>query len=146
MEESIKIIKANSEKEVADAQEVRRKVFIEEQKISPELDLDGEDKNSDHFVAYSGNTPIGTTRIRYLDNGVAKIERTSIVLSFRGKNVGKKLMEESLSYIKTKGIKEVMLYAQEHARGFYEKLGFKQEGDVFEEVGIPHVKMVLILN
>ena len=143
MNDSIKIIKANSEKEIKDAQEVRRKVFTEEQKISPELDLDGEDENSDHFVAYFENEPIGTTRIRYLSNELAKIERTSIVSAFRGKNIGKKIMEESISYIKAKGIKEVMLYAQEHAKGFYEKLGFKQKGEIFEEVGIPHIEMIL---
>lgn len=141
----IKIKKAETNKEIIDAQEVRHKVFVEEQKIPSKLDLDGEDNNADHFVAYFENKPIATTRIRYLNNGIAKIERTSVISEFRGKNIGNQIMEESLFYLKRKGIKEVMLHAQEHAKGFYEKIGFKQKGDVFEEAGIRHIEMVKVL-
>ena len=44
-------------------------------------------------------------------------------------------------FLKEKGVKEAKLESQEHAKGFYEKLGYEQKGETFEEVGIPHVKM-----
>jgi len=137
----MEIKKAGTDKEISDAQEVRRIVFIEEQGISADLDIDGQDKLSDHFVAYSENKPIATTRIRYINKDLAKIERTAVITEFRGKGVGKQLIEKSINYLEKKGVKEIVLHAQEHAKGFYKKLGFEQRGEEFEEAGIRHVKM-----
>jgi len=143
--DDIKIKKAETEKELADALEIRRKVFIEEQKVSLELEIDGKDKEADHFLAYSGDNPVGTFRIRYLSNKLAKIERMAVVFESRGRGIGGQLMETAISYLQKKGIKEMVLHAQEHARTFYEKFGFEQEGGTFEDANIPHVEMRKIL-
>ena len=142
----IKIVK--TDKELTDAKSVRTEVFQKEQGIAAEIDFDGKDNEADHIIAYFDKRPVGTMRIRYIIDGgkVAKIERMAVLREFRGQNIGGRMMEYALDYLKEKGIEKAVLDAQEHAKKFYEKLGFKQEGEVFMEVGIPHVKMFKIMK
>jgi len=127
--------------ELSDAQEVRRQVFTEEQGIKREMDINGLDQNSDHIIAYDKNVPVGTARIRYKNGIQAKLERIAVLKSYRGQGIGKRIIAASLGLAKTKGASEVILDSQQSAAGFYEKLGFRQEGEPFEEVGIPHIAM-----
>lgn len=140
----IRIVK--TEKESAEAEEIKRQVFQNEQGIAAELVFDGKDAEADHFVAYSENKPIGTTRVRYIDDGaIAKIERMAVLKEFRRQNIGRKMIEYIIIYLRKKGVKKAILNAQEYVIGFYEKLGFKKDGDVFEEAEIPHIKMQKML-
>jgi predicted GNAT family N-acyltransferase/mRNA-degrading endonuclease toxin of MazEF toxin-antitoxin module len=144
--DEIIIKKAETEKELKDAQEVRRKIFIEEQGISPELDLDGEDVKSDHLMVYIDDKPVATLRIRYINNK-AKIERMAVLLELRGRGIGRQIMEFAFSYlVEEKMIREMVLNAQIQVKSFYEKLGFKQKGNIFEEVGIKHIEMYRYLK
>lgn len=127
--------------ELKDAQEVRRQVFIEEQGIKREEEFDGLDQNSGHVIAYDNNVPVGTARIRYKNDVSAKLERIAVLKSYRGQGIGKEIVKTSLKLAQTKGASEVTLDAQQSAVGFYEKLGFQQEGEPFEEAGIPHIAM-----
>ena len=131
----------NTPKELKDTQEVRRQVFTEEQGINREADIDGLDQNSDHIIVYDNNTPVGTARIRYKNRVQAKLERIAVLKSHRGRGIGKRIIEASLGLAKTKGALEATLDSQQSAAGFYEKLGFRQVGEPFEEVGIPHIAM-----
>jgi len=131
----------NTTKELKDVQEVRRQVFIEEQGINREADIDGLDQTSDHIIVYDNNTPVGTARIRYKNRVQAKLERIAVLKSYRGQGIGKRITEASLKLAKMKGASEVTLDAQQSAARFYKKLGFRQEGEPFEEVGIPHIAM-----
>jgi len=127
--------------ELKDAQEVRRQVFTEEQGIKREVDINGLDLNSDHTIAYANNVPVGTARIRYKNGVRAKLERIAVLKPYRGQGIGKRIIAASLKLAKAKGALEVTLDSQQSAAGFYEKLGLRQEGEPFEEVGIPHIVM-----
>lgn len=120
---------------------VRAAVFQSEQGIEPELDFDGKDETSDQIIAYINDRPIGTARIRYLDDRTAKIERLAVLPIARGKGIGKLIMEKAIELAAQKKIQEVIIHAQEYIQGLHQKLGFEPEGAVFEEAGIPHVKM-----
>jgi predicted GNAT family N-acyltransferase len=120
---------------------IRCSVFQEEQSVEPALDLDNLDETADHLLAYLDNQPVGTARIRYLDHKTAKIERLAVLATARGQGIGKKLMEKALDVAAQKDIKEVVIYSQEYVKGLYQKLGFEQEGERFEEASILHVKM-----
>jgi len=133
--------KVETPQELNDAQEVRHQVFTEEQGIKREMDINGLDQNSDHIIAYDNNIPIGTARIRYKNGIQAKLERIAVLKRYRGQGIGKRIIAASLGLAKTKGALEVTLDSQQSAAGFYEKLGFRQTGEPFEEVGIPHVVM-----
>ena len=120
---------------------VRIAVFQIEQGIDPELDFDGQDESSDQIIAYLDNQPIGTARIRYLDDTTAKIERLAVLPIARGKGIGKLIMEKAIELAAKKKIGEVIIHAQKYIQVLHQKLGFEPEGAAFEEAGIPHVKM-----
>lgn len=128
--------------DVADAQSVRRQVFQIEQKISSQADFDRLDNQLTHIVVYDDKIPVGTTRIKLLENNtLAKIERLSVLAPYRGKHIGITIMKTVDDYLRKNNIKKVTLDAQAYVKGFYEKLGYEQEGEIFKEVGIPHAKM-----
>ncbi|MEH2420127.1 MAG: GNAT family N-acetyltransferase [Nostoc sp.] len=125
---------------------IRKSVFQEEQGVDPALEFDGKDEISQHLIAYLDEKAVGTTRIRYLDDKTAKIERLAVLSTVRGQGIGKKIMENALEVIAKKNIPEVVIHAQEYIKILYEKLDFVQEGEIFKEAGIPHVKMRKIFH
>jgi predicted GNAT family N-acyltransferase len=120
---------------------IRKSVFQEEQGVDPALEFDGKDEISEHLLAYLDDKAVGTTRIRYLDDQTVKIERLAVLSTAREQGIGKKIMENALSFIASKNIREVVIHSQEYIKGFYQKLGFVEEGEIFEEAGIAHIKM-----
>ena len=131
---------------IADAMYVRTKVFQEEQGIDKKLDFDGNDDSSTHILIYDGKNPIGTGRIRKIDDETVKIERVAVLSEMRSHGVGKLIMKSINDYLSKTKVMRITLDAQLHAKGFYEGLGYKHEGEIFEEVGIPHVVMVKIFD
>jgi predicted GNAT family N-acyltransferase len=131
---------------IADIQAVRHAVFQIEQGVDPALEFDGEDEAATHLLAYVDQTAVGTTRMRYLGDRLAKVERVAVLPSHRGQRIGRLLMEEAIAHLRANQIVTVKINAQTHARQFYEKLGFLQVGDEFEEAGIPHIEMRLPLD
>jgi len=136
------IVKVIDWKESTVIEEVRKKVFQDEQKVKVELDFDGKDENCSQLIAYLNKEAVGTARIRYLDEKTAKIERLAVLSQARGKGIGKKIMQKALEIIESQNIPEVMIHAQEYIKGLHQQLGFEQVGEVFQEAGIAHVKMV----
>jgi predicted GNAT family N-acyltransferase len=128
--------------EFSQMQVIRRSVFQEEQGVDPALEFDGLDETADHLLAYLDNQPVGTARIRYLNQHTAKVERLAVLSEARGKGLGKKLMEKALDVAAKKNIEEVVVNAQDYVKSLYEQLGFEQVGERFDEAGIAHVKMV----
>ncbi|WP_017314269.1 GNAT family N-acetyltransferase [Mastigocladopsis repens] len=132
---------ANWHEECPAIKAIRKSVFQEEQGVDSALDFDGQDETSEHLIASLNKEYVGTARIKYLDETTAKIERLAVLPVARGYGVGKKMMEKALEVIDSKNISEVVINAQEYVKGLYQQLGFQQEGEVFEEAGIRHVKM-----
>jgi predicted GNAT family N-acyltransferase len=130
----------------AEIQSVRIQVFQIEQGVDPSLEFDGKDETAEHIIAYLENQPVGTTRIRYLEQKIAKIERLAVLSMTRGRGIGKQLMEKALEIAAQKNVQEVVVHAQEYVKALYQKLGFEQVGERFEEAGIAHVKMIKTLN
>jgi len=127
--------------ELSAIQAIRRSVFQIEQGVTPELDFDGQDETAEQILAYLDNQPVGTARISYLDEQTAKIERLAVLPKVRGHGIGKKIMEKALDVVAEKNIQQVVIHAQEYIKGLHQQLGFEQEGEIFNEAGIPHVKM-----
>lgn len=145
--DGLKILIIQPGADVTDAQAVRKKVFQEGQGIASTDDFDGLDNTSSHVVVYKNNDPIGTARIRFSeDKTKAKIQRVAVLESYQGQGIGRKIMEAVDTYLLKEHILEAYLDAQLQVKEFYEKLGYMQVGEQFEEVGIPHVKMVKMFN
>lgn len=125
---------------------IRKSVFQEEQGVDPALDFDSYDQVSEQLIAYLDNQCVGTARIRYLDEKIAKIERLAVLPTARGLGIGKKIMEKAIDVIACQNISEVVIHAQEYVKGLHQQLGFHEVGEVFEEAGIRHVKMIKKLH
>ena len=124
---------------------IRHQVFEVEQGVDPALEFDGKDESAHHLLAYLNDEPVGTLRIRYLDQYTAKIERLAVLASARGLGIGQKLMEKALEFIALTSIEKVTVNAQEYVKNLYLKLGFEVVGESFDEAGIPHIKMEKII-
>nr|MDD3720051.1 GNAT family N-acetyltransferase [Candidatus Gracilibacteria bacterium] len=121
---------------------IREDVFTYGQKVPKKIDSDGLDETSTHVILYYSKIPVGTARIRIIDNNL-KLERISILEQYRGKGLGKELMKFLIEYSKTKNIDGIVMNAQAYLQSFYEKFGFKKEGEIFKSSGIPHIRMYL---
>jgi predicted GNAT family N-acyltransferase len=121
---------------------IRRLVFIIEQNVPQEEEWDGKDEDSWHWLATEPDgSPIGTARL--LPDG--QIGRMAVMEKCRGRGVGAALLERAVIKARHLEFTSVSLNAQTHARTFYERAGFKLEGEEFEEAGIPHIKMIQTL-
>ncbi len=121
---------------------LRHIVFVEEQRVPVELEIDDHDENGAiHFLGRVGDEPIAASRI-CLFGTVAKIQRVVVLKEHRSKNFGRQIMQHMLGYIREHNIAPtIALDAQTHALGFYEELGFVVAGDEFIDAGIPHSYM-----
>jgi predicted GNAT family N-acyltransferase len=127
---------------------IRHAVFVEEQGISADLEIDDYDSIAEHALAYVNGQCVATARI-YLDEQnprKAKIGRMAVLKEFRGQDIGTALLGEAIRAGMMQGASVFELHAQQSAVPFYAKLQFKPDGAIFDEVGIPHQCMRLVLG
>ncbi len=130
----------NDEKLLHRAIEIRKKVFVEEQGVDEQLEVDGKDKNCIHYLVHSKGNYYATARYRQTTDGI-KLERFAVMKPFRNKKVGEVLLRFILDELSHQNQK-VYLHAQDRAVNFYLRAGFEIRGDEFEEAGIKHFKMI----
>lgn len=124
--------------------QIREKVFIEEQNISRELEIEDEEE-SIFFLLSLNDVPVSTGRLRETE-GKIKFERIATLMDFRGRDFGKNLMQELESFaLKNYPNKKPWMHAQLSAATFYEAMGWVRAGEIFDEAGIPHVSMTKLL-
>jgi len=117
---------------------VREAVFVQEQGVPLEMEVDEFDPLSRHLLVRAADgTAIGTARL--LPDG--HLGRIAVLASWRGKGVGKVLMDGLLDMAQQAGLAHLELHAQTQAAGFYRAFGFVATGDTFMEAGIPHILM-----
>ncbi|NVJ62423.1 MAG: GNAT family N-acetyltransferase [Gammaproteobacteria bacterium] len=122
----------------SELQEVRQKVFVFEQRVDQEIEIDGRDPECYHvLVKTSFGEPIGTGRL----TPEGKIGRVSVLMNFRNKGIGSKILHELIQIAEREKLEAVKLHAQIHAVEFYERHQFVANGPVFMEAGIPHQSM-----
>jgi predicted GNAT family N-acyltransferase len=139
---TIQVKQISSDEAKAQAFAIRMRVFVREQRVPAEIELDRDDDRAIHFLATSDGRAVGTARV-VSHHGSAKIGRMAVLKSSRGKGVGKKLLRRAIATAKKLGARTIYLHAQVPVIEFYEKLGFRCVGAVFNEAGIPHRKMIL---
>ena len=123
---------------------IRVAVFVDEQNVPRELELDDHDSTAIHFLARVAGEPVATARlVDYLDHGhrVAKIGRVAVAKEFRRQGIGAALMQAVLETARNLGYNEAMLDSQTYIVPFYRELGFITEGEEFLDAGIPHYRM-----
>jgi predicted GNAT family N-acyltransferase len=121
---------------------VRNRVFVKEQSVPQEMELDCDDQRALHFLAFAGRHAVGTARV-VMSRGSAKIGRMAVLKRYRKKGVGTKLLKRAIAVAKKQTAQTIYLHAQVAVIDFYQAAGFHCVGPIFHEAGIPHRKMIL---
>ena len=116
---------------------IRYEVFVDEQNVPEELEIDGLDNEAKHVLAFVEGVPIGTGRI--LNDG--HIGRVAVLKDYRSLGIGKSIMKELIKWAQGMNLEKVWLSSQWHAHSFYLDLDFVCVGDIYKEAGIDHIKM-----
>ncbi|MCY6353763.1 GNAT family N-acetyltransferase [Clostridium sp. ZS2-4] len=131
---------SKGKEDLKDASMIREEVFVKEQNVPIEIEMDEFDDAAHHIVIYENHKPVTVGRLLEKGNHYV-IGRVAVLKEFRGKQYGKIVMENILTKAKDLGAKEIRLHAQFYAKNFYENLGFEAYGEIFEEAGINHISM-----
>lgn len=116
---------------------IRFNVFVEEQGVPREMELDEADAHSIHAVAFEEGEPVGTGRL--LPDG--HIGRMAVLKAWRGRGIGGQILHRLMDQARARGEREVVLSAQVDACAFYRAHGFMEEGPQYLEAGIRHRDM-----
>lgn len=129
-----------------DALAIRKTVFIEEQGVDADLELDHQDEDTKHYVAYVGGEAVATARVKPLFNKRVRIQRVATLKQHRRNGYNTQVIKRVLADARAEDFHEAVLDAQETAIGFYEKMGFEVVSEPFLEAGIRHRKMMYRLD
>ncbi len=133
----IKYIIADWEKHKDEISFVRYEVFVNEQNVPAELELEEADKRYIHILALDGKNPVATARLT-LDGHIGRV---AVLKKYRKYGIGKQLMLQLEETASEMGFDEIKIDAQCHAVHFYRKLGYDAYGEVFLDAGIDHIHM-----
>src|SRR3954465_15802467 len=138
----IQVRLAESPKDIQLCLSLRWTVFVEEQGVRPSLEVDEHDKSDAvHALVSWDGVPCATGRFIFEQPGVAKIQRMAVIDDVRKRGVGLRLLAFLEEEARRRGASRLTLWAQTHARPFYEKAGYAAEGEQFDDAGIPHIAM-----
>ncbi|MFO8140631.1 MAG: GNAT family N-acetyltransferase [Marinobacter sp.] len=121
--------------------DIRQRVFIDEQKVPPELEWDNTDEIADHYLVVDrNNLPMATARLFSTLEETGHIGRMAVLPEYRGQGIGRALLRHLLTESAGR-FPELRLSAQQHATGFYQHCGFHICSVPYDDAGIPHLDM-----
>ncbi len=120
---------------------IRRQVFVDELGGPPGEEPDERDADARHVVLRVGGGVVGTGRLLTPSPGVGQLSRIAVLPAWRGRGLGRRLVRELLGMAAEAGLHRVILHAHAPAFRLYASEGFIATGDVFQEAGLPHVRM-----
>jgi predicted GNAT family N-acyltransferase len=138
---TVTVREARDDAEVRAAMDLRVRVFVDEQGVDPEEELDDLDATSLQIVGVDEQGVIATCRLRDLGEGEWKLERMAVDHRVRRSGVGERLLAGAESQARERGANEMVLNAQRRVESFYAANGYAGEGESFMEAGIEHVRM-----
>lgn len=144
----MEIFKITDVADLEKAFSIRKEVFVEEQHVPIEEEIDAYDTldgECEHVLLTKDGQAVGTGRVRLVDD-YGKIQRVAIRLTERKHGYGKVIIQKLEELAAARGATKAKLDAQVHAIGFYEKLGYTVQSDVFMDAGIEHVLMTKSLH
>ena len=125
---------------------LRYDVFVTEQDVPLDEEVDGDDPNCAHVLVRDAGTPIGAARFKYA-NGAGKIRRVCVPHAARGRGIGAHIIQFIVAQMRAQpDCKVAKLGAQTHAIAFYERLGFEISSEEYLDANIPHKDMELDLT
>ncbi|MGJ5712287.1 GNAT family N-acetyltransferase [Staphylococcus auricularis] len=133
--------------QMEDVFKVRKAVFVKEQQVPLDIEIDEYEDEATHIVGYNdAEEAIACARFRpYSNDATIKVERVAIASNQRGQGLGFQLMRFIEEQARNVGYTQAILNAQSHAQGFYERLGYQVTGIPFLEANIEHITMKKLL-
>ena len=157
METGLVVKRVESAAELEAALDLRMRVFVREQGVPIEEEVDEHDASAAHVIALAGGRVVGTGRAVYppptpagggtgdararSTSGPARIGRMAVEKAWRRRGVGSRVLEALEADARGMGMVEAVLAAQTRATGFYASHGYREEGTVFPDAGIDHILM-----
>jgi predicted GNAT family N-acyltransferase len=138
---NVRVIAITSRAELEQAWSIRRRVFIEEQHVPEEIELDEDDRLAFHALAFLDGVAVGTGRMVFHGDDEVKIGRMAVRSDLRSSGIGREILLFLMNEARARGFKKAVLHAQLTAEGFYLRCGYQPIGAVFDEAGIAHRKM-----
>jgi len=121
---------------------IREKVFIQEQKVTPQLEWDAMDEKAIHFLVFNDKAAIGCARAIVIKDHM-QLGRMAVLKEYRGQGIGGALIEKAMTIAKLNQLSAIYISAQCHAIDFYKKFGFEVTSDIYLDAEIPHRDMTL---
>jgi predicted GNAT family N-acyltransferase len=121
---------------------IREKVFIQEQKVTPQLEWDGMDEKAIHFLVFNDKAAIGCARAIVIKDHM-QLGRMAVLKEYRSQGIGSALIEKAMTTAKLNQLSAIYISAQCHAIDFYKKFGFEVTSDIYLDAEIPHRDMTL---
>ena len=139
-EQTLSLRHATTESDLAAAMEVRQRVFVEEQHVPPEEEVDSLDAMAAHVVVEANGTVVATGRLTN-ETGEARIGRIAVLQEWRRHGIAGQIIGALETEARKQGHRQVALHAQTYVQGLYDKHGYVVSGASFIEAGIDHVPM-----
>ena len=139
------ILIKNWQDALSEAYPIRKAVFIMEQGVPEDMELDEYDIVALHALAYQDTECIGTARLLISQDQIAHIGRMAVLPAYRKQGIGGELLHALLDCGFSRDITRFELHAQLTAIPFYEQFDFIAQGDVYDEAGITHRDMILTI-
>jgi predicted GNAT family N-acyltransferase len=141
---AVRIFGVDDLERMEEALSIRTRVFVDEQGVPPEEEVDAHDRDDGdavHALAYAVDRPVGAGRFYPLGNDSVRIGRMAVLASERGTGVGAAILAALMRAAADRGFVRAELHAQTHALAFYERAGFVAFGPEFHDAGILHRAM-----
>ena len=143
--DGIVVRRSASKEDAAGLRALRFEVFVHEQGVPADEELDGHDAAAVHAVAVQGGVVVGTGRLVVVSAIEARLGRMAVRATVRKQGVGGALLRFLEAEARSRGMARIVLHAQVYVRSFYGKHGYVAEGEVFTEAGIEHISMTKAL-
>jgi len=134
--------RAESAWEADGARALRLQVFVEEQGIPREMELDALDGAALHAIALQDGEVVGTGRLVMETPTHGVIGRMAVAWPLRRRGIGASILAFLEEEARSRGAQRITLHAQGYVKEFYVRHGYREEGEPFLEVGILHVQML----
>lgn len=120
---------------------LRQRVLLDVAGIILTPDKTAQETKHVHIAAFSGERVVGCLFLHDLGSGILKMRQVAVEFGEQGKGIGRLMVELCEAYAQENGYNMIELNARRNAVPFYDALGYRREGDEFDEIGIPHLRM-----